>query len=250
MKKTTKKLFAVMCMLALIVALTPSEILAFPFGKNKTEKKEETEELSLSDILSYEMTSIEWNNKLKKFVVEGYLYNCSDEYDLLDFNDIEIMIADANDLEMCTIKLNTKVQDALMLPPQCIWIYNMTFKNLVYDVDEYELSYGIHAYVFGECSYTECAGVGCPVCGKTEKDVTADKNTENKSSKNSSSSTGNTDDELMYLCPWCKGGGLCKECGGSGKNDATSVVLKSMGCQLCDKTGKCVKCGGEGMIPY
>lgn len=60
----------------------------------------------------------------------------------------------------------------------------------------------------------------------------------------------NRSDENQYKCDWCNGTGVCKECGGSGKNNATSKVLKAMGCQLCEKSGKCVKCGGDGWASY
>lgn len=56
--------------------------------------------------------------------------------------------------------------------------------------------------------------------------------------------------ENQYVCSWCKGTVVCKECGGSGKNNATSIVLQSLGCTLGDKTGKCAKCGGDGWASY
>lgn len=48
-------------------------------------------------------------------------------------------------------------------------------------------------------------------------------------------------------CHWCHGSGICPECGGTGRNDATGV-LAAVGCTLCDKTGECVKCGGDGFL--
>lgn len=50
------------------------------------------------------------------------------------------------------------------------------------------------------------------------------------------------------LCPWCHGSTVCKECNGTRKNNASSMVLSAMGCQLCDRTGVCVKCRGTGYI--
>ena len=57
------------------------------------------------------------------------------------------------------------------------------------------------------------------------------------------------DNSNLYECSWCKGTGICKECGGTGKSDAHGV-LAAFGCPLCDKTGRCVKCGGDGMSNY
>lgn len=256
MKRTWKM---AICILAMAGLLIEPRMTANAFGKKEdavsaqtdvTTKSKKEEELYLDDILSYEMTSIKWDNKQKKYVVNGYLYNSSDKYDLFDFGATEIVIVDANELEMCTIKMNKKVQNALMLPPECTWDYNMTFKNLEFDVDDYELSYGIHAYVFSECSYAECAGVGCPICGMTEEDALSQENgtTFKSGSNNTEKNKNSTEDQ--YVCSWCNGTGICKECGGTGKNNATSQVLKAMGCTLCDKTGKCAKCGGDGLASY
>lgn len=111
----------------------------------------------------------------------------------------------------------------------------------------------------GSGTYTSPNGEvrGCAVCKKDPGVCQTCKgsgevmeNTFNRSITNDNTVKNKNNDTEKYLCSWCKGSGICKECGGSGKNDATSQVLKAMGCTLCEGSGKCAKCGGDGIAIY
>ena len=244
MKEILKKSIIAVCVIAIAITLLPLEIMA------KSAWTEE-EEVYMEDVLDYQLTSLEWDQKLKKYVIEGYFCNLSEEYDLFDFSNMEVVIADIDGLEMFTIKVNEKVQKAMLLPPGGTWTYNMTVKELKYDADQYNQSGWIQSMVFGECSYAECEGVGCPVCGKTKEDSSDTQwGAYNGAATGNNAAKEKNDSTNQYKCSWCNGTGICKECGGTGKNNASSMVLKSMGCTLCDKTGKCAKCGGDGWASY
>lgn len=205
------------------------------FGKS--EEKEEKE--SAEDVLQYEMTSIKWDNKQNKFVMEGYFYNASQTYDIFDFSNTQIVVVDANELEMFTINVNEKVQSAMILSPGGTWNYNMTAKSLKYAADEYELSYGIHALIDSEYYYAECEGVGCEICGKTAEDSSISSNITNNNS---------TTDGSSYTCPRCAGTGNCRACNGSGTY-YNSAEGKWKNCAVCKKEpGVCQTCGGSGIV--
>lgn len=166
-----------------------------------------------------------------KLYINGMFSNSSREYDILDLSGVKIIVADKYGNEQARITLNSQFAKNCVIGPYGTVPYNFTC-----DASDFTIQsvWDLRFYVEGEYYYTECEGSNCQYCGGPR-------------ANNYYPSQTAEPEYSTTKCPACGGSGICQECNGTGRNDA-SGVLAAWGCTLCDKTGDCYKCGGDGSI--
>lgn len=187
-------------------------------------------------ILGYTITDTGlYNTVTHQQFIQGYFYNASNKYHIMDMEGTEIVVQDLEGnylFEMADADYS-EIEE-LVLPPRT----KVKFNANVYSpqVVKYDLS-KIEAFVVCNFSYQECVGDGCATCGGP---VT------NEFDTNDKSVTGVS--EGMKLCTSCGGNGKCKRC--DGKGHYVGFNGNSKDCGLCRKRpGVCITCGGEGEVP-
>lgn len=167
--------------------------------------------------------------------IQGYFYNASDKYHIMDINETEVIVQDLDGNYLFDMAdANYSNIEELILPPRTKVKFNVN----VYSPEfiKYDLT-KIEACVACEFSYQECVGENCAICGGP---VTKEIDTNDKSIAGVS--------EGMKLCISCNGSGKCKRCGGSGLYEGFNGRLRE--CGSCRKRpGVCSTCKGEGEVP-
>lgn len=167
-----------------------------------------------------------------KLYINGMFSNGSDKYDILDLSGVQIIVSDKQGNEQASITLNSQFAKNCVIGPYGTVPYNFTCDASDFTV---ESVWDLRFDVAGEYYYAECEGSNCQYCGGTG----ANKYSAPRQTADPEYST--------TRCPACGGSGICPECNGTRRNDATGV-LAGFGCTLCDKTGDCYKCGGTGEL--
>ncbi len=249
--KKTRRILAVLLSMTVVLGgmLTPKESVnaatvhtAFGCGgpehnhvvmdKYTGEVKNELDE----NILGYTITDANLYNTVTHLqFIQGYFYNASDKYHIMDMKGTEIVVQDLEGnylFEMADADYSTI--EELVLPPRTKVKFNANIYNP--QVVKYDLS-KMEAFVVCEFSYQECSGEGCETCGGP---VTKEFDTNDKSVTGVS--------EGMKLCTSCGGNGKCKRC--DGKGHYTWFNGDSKDCGLCrNRPGVCSTCGGKGEVP-
>jgi len=183
------------------------------------------------NILGYTITNMGlYNTVTHQQSIEGYFYNASDKYHIMDMVGTEVVVQDlkGNYLFEAADTDYSKIEE-MILPPRTkvkYYIYVSCQGYLKYDIDEIEA-----CVVVSEATYEKCSGEGCAICGGP---VTEEFDTKDKSVS-----------EGVKLCSSCGGSGWCKKCAGSGVI-INSYNGKLQSCAGCLGSGICAVCAGTG----
>lgn len=188
------------------------------------------------NILGYTITDTSVYNKVtQQQYINGYFYNASDMYHIMDMEGTEIVVQDlkGNKLFEMADADYSEIEE-LVLPPRT----KVEFNAAVYSPQwvAYDLS-KIEAFVVYRCCFEECGGEGCTVCGGP---VTK------KTDTSSTSAAGAS--ESKTLCFSCNGSGECTSCNGKGWKSIGSNGRR-INCSLCkENPGACWFCNGKGEV--
>lgn len=187
------------------------------------------------NILGYTITDTSVYNKVtQQQYINGYFYNASDMYHIMDMEGTEIVVQDlkGNKLFEMADADYSEIEE-LILPPRTKVEFNATVYSpqwVAYDLSK------IEAFVVCEFSYGECGGEGCTVCGGP---MTKKTDTSSKSAAGAS--------ESKRLCFLCNGSGECTRC--NGKGYSIGYDGKRRNCGGCkENPGACWFCNGEGEV--
>ena len=165
-----------------------------------------------------------------KLYVDGMFINQSDEYDIIDLEDMVIVLYSKQGERLAEIQVNDSFERSCSIGVNGGKAYNFSCAVSKVNADShFDLLYDLE----GTYNYTYCSGRNCSIC------LNANRFT--------GSPTANA--PASKICTKCSGSGVCPECNGSRKNGMDGI-LGAFGCALCDKSGKCCYCNGRGLVSY
>ncbi len=202
----------------------------------------------VADNVGYHATNFTWNDNGKGILLEGYLYNSSDKYDIFHLSDAKIAVYDGKEKKMFTVELDDDKLSEVVLPPWGMVTYNISRENLKFKPSKYNLKAGMFTRLSCKFKYDECEGSNCTRCGgQTGGNNTGNANTGypyvSRTPESSAGTIQSPSVSVPELCGACKGGKWCPTC--KGLKTITNLGVTT-DCSACKGTGICWKCGGSG----